>query len=248
VCGSKNWDLVVDPRLESRFTQPSTLSLLRDYNVSTPPRRMDLIEVKRRRMENLMEMVKDEYDSPPEREPSFFNDNLTRRVGLVFMKPHLDEAKEQYFVHFMKLATGDSDRDSVFMKVSYTEALNFVEILKRMQKEMDDHKLDTNLSSLAKSPYAEYADYTDPKFWHKNHTEYLSSGRLAIRPHRHPDGYFTVKILQPKKSNTTDLNRAWLGRKMTLAPGHLRKFKQHMLYFTDYLKNITAEEAEDHVG
>jgi len=211
VTGVGEWGLETyapDPRLESRFTQPGP-SFLRDNVIAT--RRLEQVDVKKRRMENLMELIRDESELPPEREPRFFNDQITKRAGLVFIKPLYDDDKELYYIHFMKLATGESDRESVFMKIAYSECANFIDVLKKQLKEIDRNKISGTLPRLEKSAYSSTTDYTDPRFWHKDHTDYLESGRLAIRPHRHPDGYFTIKILQPKRNNS-EMNRSWLGR------------------------------------
>jgi hypothetical protein len=104
-----------------------------------------------------------------------------------------------WFLHFMKQnEITSSDSGNTHMQVSAFELSQFINVLKNQYREVKTCKLNEQLPRLKRSGFGKVRDHNMPEFWEEEHTDYLKSGTLAIRPFQNLDGTWTLRMWMPR--------------------------------------------------
>jgi hypothetical protein len=193
---------------------------------------------------NLTKKAKIDEEESEERKDDFYLSADTKVFGDVKIRPFKNEAKSMYFVHLMKEAVGNSENSHTHMSVSAFELPDFIEILKKQYREVIHCKFGKVLDRIRNSSCGMEDDPNSAAFWSKEHTDFLKSESIGIRPYHGADGCYYIRLWMPRRNNSTYSN--WIGRRMSIRLGYCKQFigiLQEM--YADILERIEREAEAD---
>jgi hypothetical protein len=193
---------------------------------------------------NLTKKVKIDEEESEERKDDFYLSADTKVLGDVKIRPFKNETKSMYFVHFMKEAVGNSENSHTHMSVSAFELPDFIEILKKQYLEVIHCRFGKVLDRIRNSSCGQEDDPNSAAFWSKEHTDFLKSESIGVRPYQGADGCYYIRLWMPRRNNATYSN--WIGRRMSIRLGYCKQFigiLQEM--YADILERIEREAEAD---
>ena len=104
-----------------------------------------------------------------------------------------------YFVKYNSLGQSEAQK-TTFMQCSYLELPEFIDILEKCIKELQTHKIGTELARLAGSPYGSVMERNDKNFFSEAHTDFIGSKTLWVRPFIDKQGLSSVICWMPRQT------------------------------------------------
>ncbi|XP_035707898.1 uncharacterized protein LOC118435649 [Folsomia candida] len=189
--------------------------------------------------DHLLKLAKESEDQdicPERNDPFSWEDQITKRTGLVFVRPYFNKLKDDWFIHWVKVSfprNGETGGDCSYFKISQHELPELIELLSQLEKEISSQPRGKLIPRLANSKYSTFEDRNDvARFWAKDHCVYLKSGKLALRQHRNSENTYTIRMWSPREEKF-----GWHGPQISLHIGQTKQFISILHAFKKYIDN-----------